>query len=198
MAHLQWLGTRYYLVYGNGGFLHNQSCLSLLQRFEGIRSLCLTLVYLQVIMNCDYMMEDMAVLPDITFLSLMVMANGHALEASAFHVLRLCTGITKLMLLFVPTRSELEAQTVCTSDCICLQLVEWETEELLLNHLEVVIGGWIGTKHEVAFVKRLFDWGTKIKEMTVNFCRSISEVKAKELYQIFQSFSRPGLCMKFY
>ena len=69
----------------------------------------------------------------------------------------------------------------------------------MLNHLkEVEIGGWRGTKHEVAFVKRLFDWGTKIKEMTVNFCRSISEVKAKELYQIFQSFSRPGLCMKFY
>jgi len=52
-------------------------------------------------MNCDYMMEDMAVLPDITFLSLMVMANGHALEASAFHVLRLCTGIRRLMLLFL-------------------------------------------------------------------------------------------------
>jgi hypothetical protein len=62
----------------------------------------------QVIMNCDYMMEDMAVLPDITFLSLMVMANGHAFEASAFHVLRLCTGITRLMLLFVATRSESE------------------------------------------------------------------------------------------
>ena len=69
----------------------------------------------------------------------------------------------------------------------------------MLNHLkEVEITGWRGTEHEVAFVKRLFDWGTKLKEMTVNFHRSISEVKAKELYQIFQSFSRPGLCMKFY
>ena len=69
----------------------------------------------------------------------------------------------------------------------------------MLNHLEeVVIGGWRGTKHEVAFVKRLFDWGTKLKEMTVNFYRSISEVKTKELYQVFQSFSRPGVCTKFY
>jgi len=69
----------------------------------------------------------------------------------------------------------------------------------LLNHLkEVEITGWRGTEHEVAFVKRLFDWGTKLKEMTVNFHRSISEVKAKELYQSFQSFSRPGVCMKFY
>ncbi|XP_066340719.1 putative F-box/FBD/LRR-repeat protein At4g03220 [Miscanthus floridulus] len=194
MAHLQWLRTPYYLVYGNGGFLHNQSCLSLLQRFEGIKSLCLTLAYLRGIENYDYMMEDMAVLPDITFLRLMVMAYGHAFEASAFHVLRLCTGIRRLMLLFLS-----EAETVCTSDCKCLQLIEWETEELLLNHLEEVeIFEWRGTKHEVAFVKRLFDWGTKIKKMTVNFCPSISEVKAKELYQIFQSFSRPGVCMKFY
>ena len=55
----------------------------------------------QDIGNYQYMMEDMAVLPDITFLHLTVMANGHAFEASAFHVLRLCTGIRRLMLLFL-------------------------------------------------------------------------------------------------
>jgi len=55
----------------------------------------------QGIENYDYMMEDMAVLPDITFLRLMVMAYGHAFEVSAFHVLRLCTGIRRLMLLFL-------------------------------------------------------------------------------------------------
>jgi hypothetical protein len=52
------------------------------------------------------MMEDMAVLPDITFLRLMVMANGHAFVASAFHVLRLSTGIRRLMLQLVATVSE--------------------------------------------------------------------------------------------
>ena len=57
----------------------------------------------QGIENYDYMMEDMAVLPDITFLRLMVMAYGHAFEASAFHVLRLCTGIRKLVLQLVAT-----------------------------------------------------------------------------------------------
>jgi hypothetical protein len=68
-----------------------------------------------------------------------------------------------------------------------------------LDHLEEVeISGWGGTEHEVTFVKRIFDSGTKLKEMTVIFYRSISEVKAKELYQMFQSFSRPGVCMKFY
>ena len=60
----------------------------------------------QDIENYQYMMEDMAVLPDITFLRLTVMANGHAFEASAFHVLRLSTGIRRLVLQLVATVSE--------------------------------------------------------------------------------------------
>ena len=59
----------------------------------------------QDIGNYQYMM-DMAVLPDITFLRLTVMANGHAFEASAFHVLRLSTGIRRLVLQLVATVSE--------------------------------------------------------------------------------------------
>ena len=57
--------------------------------------------------NYQYMMEKMTVLPDITFLCLMVMANGHAFEASVFHVLRLSTGI-RLMLQSVATGSEVK------------------------------------------------------------------------------------------
>ena len=34
--------------------------------------------------------------------------------------------------------------------------------------------------------------------MTVTFHSSTSEIKAKELYKVFQIFSRPGVCMKFY
>jgi hypothetical protein len=47
--------------------------------------------------------EDMAVFPSIiTWFSLMADANGHAFGSSAlFHVLRLCTGIRRLMLQFV-------------------------------------------------------------------------------------------------
>jgi hypothetical protein len=49
-----------------------------------------------------YMMEDMTMLPDITILHLNVLAHGHAFGASAFHVLRMCSSIKKLMLSFVP------------------------------------------------------------------------------------------------
>jgi len=60
----------------------------------------------QGIENYGYMMGNMAVLPDITFLCLIVMANGHAFEASTFHVLRLCTGLRRLSLQLVATKSE--------------------------------------------------------------------------------------------
>jgi hypothetical protein len=48
-----------------------------------------------------YLMEDMTMLPDITILHLNILANKHAFGASAFHVLRMCSGIRKLMLVFL-------------------------------------------------------------------------------------------------
>jgi len=79
-----------------------------------------------------------------------------------------------------------QVQTVCSSDCICDQPAGWETEELLLNHLEEVeISGLRGSEHEFAFVKRLFNWGTKLKEITVTFF--IQPLK-----------SRPRSCTKYF
>ncbi|KAG0541445.1 hypothetical protein BDA96_02G017200 [Sorghum bicolor] len=198
MEHLRSLGSVYYLVYGTEPFLHNHYCLSLLQCFEDIKTLSLMLAYPRDLENYQYLMEDMIVLPDITVLCLMVITNGHAFGSSVFHVLRLCTGIRRLIL-DLPTSSGSEVQTVCSSDCICDQPADWETEELLLNHLEEVeITGLRGSEHEFAFVKRLFNWGTKLKEMRVTFYRSTSEIKAKEFYEIYQSFSRPEVCLKLY
>jgi hypothetical protein len=45
MEHLQFLGTSFYLVYLHNGVIRNHSCLSLLQRFEGINTLFLKLAY---------------------------------------------------------------------------------------------------------------------------------------------------------
>uniref|UniRef100_A0A0A9DFJ3 Uncharacterized protein n=1 Tax=Arundo donax TaxID=35708 RepID=A0A0A9DFJ3_ARUDO len=110
MEHLQTLGT-YFLVYGQDGFsfTHNCACLSLLPRFKVIQNLFLTLIYLQDIDSYEYLMEDMTMLPRIMFLHLNVIANGHAFGASSFHVLRMCTGIRRLMLLLhAPTDSEVQ------------------------------------------------------------------------------------------
>lgn len=63
----------------------------------------------QEIDDFDYLMEDMTMLPDITFFKLVVSANGHAFGASAFHVLRMCSGIRRLMLSFLaPTNVEVK------------------------------------------------------------------------------------------
>ncbi|TVU40526.1 hypothetical protein EJB05_13993, partial [Eragrostis curvula] len=90
-------------------------------------------------------------------------------------------------------------ETTCSSGCICDQPTDWKTEELSLNHLqELEIGEFRASEHEVAFVKRLLNWATVLKMMTVTFNHSITENKAKELFQIFRSLSKPGVCMKIY
>jgi hypothetical protein len=55
MEHLWMLRTDYYHVYATGTFLHNHSCLSLLQRFEGIKTLFLVLVYPRVSSHFYYL-----------------------------------------------------------------------------------------------------------------------------------------------
>lgn len=92
-----------------------------------------------------------------------------------------------------------QAQTACPSGCHCDQPSNWKTEELLLNCLqEVEISDLRETEREVSFVKRLFNWATVLKKMTVTFDHSITESKAKELCQMLLSFSRPEICMMFY
>jgi hypothetical protein len=69
---------------------------------------------------CHYVMEDMTMLPDITILHLNVLANGHAFGASAFLVLRMCSGIRRLVLaLFAPTEVEVRLSFVYPI-CICI------------------------------------------------------------------------------
>ncbi|PUZ70255.1 hypothetical protein GQ55_2G212300 [Panicum hallii var. hallii] len=117
MERLQSLGTSFFIVYGPDNLAHNRGWIRLLRRFKVTERLILTLAYLLEIENCAYLMDDMTVLPDITFLHLNVLANGDAFGASAFHVLRMCSGTT-----FMPIS----------------QQANWKTEELSLNHLEEV------------------------------------------------------------
>ena len=61
--------------------------------------------------------------------------------------------------------------------------------ELALNRLqEVAIRDLVGTEHEAALVKRLFDWARVLETMTVTFHCSVAESKAKEFFQMLQSF----------
>uniref|UniRef100_A0A453C453 FBD domain-containing protein n=1 Tax=Aegilops tauschii subsp. strangulata TaxID=200361 RepID=A0A453C453_AEGTS len=55
-------------------------------------------------------MEDMTRLPNITLLTLDVMTKGHSFAASLFHILRMCTGVRKLALVFLGKPSNLEVK----------------------------------------------------------------------------------------
>lgn len=70
--------------------------------FFQVRSFCPYMFYsLQQELNDlenEYLMEEMTMLPDIMFLGLTVLASGHAIGPSVFHVLRMSTSIRRLEL----------------------------------------------------------------------------------------------------
>ncbi|KAM0849593.1 hypothetical protein ACQ4PT_053627 [Festuca glaucescens] len=202
MAYLDLLGTTFFLVYGPDGYAHNRDCVRLLRHFEVVRTLSLVLAYMledvEDLGEPHYLMEDMTRLPYVTFLTLLLIANGHSFGASSFHVLRMCTSIRKLMLICTSCL-DLEAETACASGCFCDQPPNWKTEELVLNRLqEVEISYLAGTEHDFALVKRLFSWATALKTMTISFHRSITKSMDKEFCQRILGFSKPDICVKFY
>uniref|UniRef100_A0ACD5W203 Uncharacterized protein n=1 Tax=Avena sativa TaxID=4498 RepID=A0ACD5W203_AVESA len=142
-------------------------------------------------------MEDIARLPYITRLCLDIKLKGHSFGASVFHVLRMCTGVRHLQLTLVAETRRPKAQIACPSGCVCDQPPNWKTEELALNCLqEVVILNSTGTEHEGALMKRLFDWATVLEKMTITFHGSVAESKAREFFQMLETFSRPETCVK--
>ncbi|XP_073360673.1 uncharacterized protein [Aegilops tauschii subsp. strangulata] len=162
MPHLQELTTEYLIVYGQDIFsAHNRNCLMLLQHFDRISRLILILVY-PVKCNNRFFMEEMTKFPNITSLTLAVVAYEHSFGASLFHVLRMSSGIRELEVK-VAMPIKLEAYPPCQSGCICAEPSNWETEELVLPYLKkVAIVGLRGTEHELALVKRLFNWTTML------------------------------------
>ncbi|TVU41478.1 hypothetical protein EJB05_15000, partial [Eragrostis curvula] len=197
MDQVQYLQTSPFIVYGPHNFPDNHYCLRLLQHFKLVEILVLTLVYFGELLDYQYFMDDMMMLPDTKSLHLHVIATGHAFGASLFHVLRMCSGIRKLILNL--DRPDMEEQKACPSDCICRQQANWKTEELLLNCLQEVEITDLGvSEHEVTFIKHLFIWATALKKLKVTFDRTITEREAKEFCQMLLSFSGPEICTKFY
>ncbi|XP_047066959.1 uncharacterized protein LOC124674950 isoform X2 [Lolium rigidum] len=198
MAHLHRLGMSFYLVYGPNGFRTNRDCMRLLRRFKAICSLSFALIYPHALGNSQYLMEGMTIFPVISSLRVVVMARGHSFGASLFHVLRMCTGVRRLILI-LSARAGLEAQA-CPPGCICYQAqpLNWKSERLVLDRLqEVEIREFRGTGRELAVVERLFNWSTALETVRITFCHTIDASKAKKLREMLLSFSSPGTSMKF-
>uniref|UniRef100_A0ACD5U8S7 Uncharacterized protein n=1 Tax=Avena sativa TaxID=4498 RepID=A0ACD5U8S7_AVESA len=198
MAHLHCLRTSFYLVYGPNGFRTNRDCMRLLRHFKAICTLNFALIYPNVLGNDQYLMEDLRILPVMSSLKFVVMAKGHSFGASLFHVLKMCTSLRRLIIIF-GARAGMEAQT-CPPGCICdqAQPLNWKSEKLVLDCLqEVEIREFRGTEREVAVVERLFHWSTALKTARITFCRSIDASKTKKLRHMLLSLAKPGTCMKF-
>ncbi|CAN6180980.1 unnamed protein product [Urochloa humidicola] len=200
MWHLRSLGKLAFFVYGQPGLKYNRTTMQFLQRFRAIETLMLMLTYLPEINIFQYLMEEMNALPDLAILHLMVDTNGHAFGAGAFHVLKMCIGIRKLVL-ELESSSALEDPTACRSGCICeQQQTNWQTEEFLFAHLqEVEIRNFRGSDdHGDSFVKRLFESATAMTKLKVTFDVSVTESKATDLCHMFESFATtPGVRMDF-
>ncbi|XP_048557884.1 putative F-box/FBD/LRR-repeat protein At3g49030 isoform X3 [Triticum urartu] len=184
-------------AWGLGNFtIHSESLLQMeLNNLYGLQQL---IVEAKNKGHHQYLMEDMTRLPNITLLTLDVMTKGHSFGASLFHILRMCTGVRKLALVFLGKPSNLKAQVTCPSGCICDQPLNWKSEELILNCLqEIEINGFGGTEHEVALVKLLFNWAAVLKKMTIAFHYSIPKRKAEELGRMLLGFSSPEILMDF-
>uniref|UniRef100_A0ACD5VMS5 Uncharacterized protein n=1 Tax=Avena sativa TaxID=4498 RepID=A0ACD5VMS5_AVESA len=195
MMLLRTLGIELFILEGEEAFEHNHYCMTLLRRFERIRTLDLMIYYPPDICAGPYLMEHMPSLPYVTFLALGVVAYGHSFGASSFDVISRCTGVKQLDLDFLQ-ENELVEETPCPSGCICDEPPNWRTEELALNCLEdIEIRGMRGTEHEVALVQRLFHWATVVKKVKIIFDELITEGKAKELRQLLPSFCRAEVCM---
>ncbi|CAN6180946.1 unnamed protein product [Urochloa humidicola] len=198
MPHLRSLGKLAFFVYGLHDLSYNRTTVQFLQRFRAMETLKLMLGYLPEINIFQYLMEEMNVLPDLAILHLMVDPYGHAFGAGAFHVLKMCTGIRKLILQLSGS-SDVEEPNACGTGCICGQQTNWQTEEFLFAHLqEVEIRNFRGSDHEDSFVKRLFESATAMAKLKVTFDASVTESRARELCHMFESFATtPGVCMDF-
>ncbi|TVU40475.1 hypothetical protein EJB05_13941, partial [Eragrostis curvula] len=192
MAQLQWLITNVFLVYGQHGSATNHAFLRLLERFQAIDTLQISLIYPKHIGNFQYLMEDVTAFPRIEGLAIYLRNEDHAFGASVFNVLRMCTGLGRFALVLDPD-TDLEARCTCPSGCICDQSLNWKTEELTLNDLyEVLIIDLKGTEHELDFVKRLFSWATKLKSVKIRYTSKTAS-KAKEVHEKVLSLAMPDM-----
>ncbi|KAJ1287464.1 hypothetical protein BS78_02G012100 [Paspalum vaginatum] len=115
---LQRLCANIFLVYGQHDNGENRDFRRLMQRFPFIHGLKICLSYRMDTGIFPYLMEEITTLPRTASLTISIFNRGHAFGPSAFHVLRLCTGIRRLKLALCILRG-LEVQILVTwGDCV--------------------------------------------------------------------------------
>ncbi|KAL6893452.1 hypothetical protein ACP4OV_007550 [Aristida adscensionis] len=98
LGQLQELSTNLIVAFGQPGSTSNRDFLMLIKQFQVLHNLRIPISYPEDISNLQYLMEDITTLPHVMSLTLAVINKGHSFGASAFHVLRMCTGLRRLCL----------------------------------------------------------------------------------------------------
>ncbi|KAJ1277722.1 hypothetical protein BS78_04G025600 [Paspalum vaginatum] len=196
------LRTDVFLVHGQHNLLHDRGLLKLLQQFQFIHDLHIPLGYHHRRATCGL---DRVVLVTVIVLKntcanlhsfcsahirriskilmvrsiTLVTCQGHTFGPSLIHVLKLYTGIRRLSLVLFTSKG---LESGCQSGCNCDQPTNWKAKGLLLNHLKLV---------DIINPEVL-------KNMRITLDFSVSESKARELFPILSSFSRPETRIELY
>ncbi|KAL6647320.1 hypothetical protein ACP70R_014757 [Stipagrostis hirtigluma subsp. patula] len=100
---LQILSSSGIFVYGPPGYTGNLNSARLLQHFQKIpiQHLVLSIIYPTEMVNCQYLMDAITLLPCIEILELGLATAGHVFGHSVFHLLRISTSLRNLNLVFL-------------------------------------------------------------------------------------------------
>ncbi|TVU40451.1 hypothetical protein EJB05_13916, partial [Eragrostis curvula] len=80
------------------GSATNHAFLRLLERFQAIVTLQISLIYPKHIGNFQYLMDDIMAFPRLEGLAIYLKNEDHAFGATVFNVLRMCTGLVRFAL----------------------------------------------------------------------------------------------------
>ncbi|KAJ1293657.1 hypothetical protein BS78_01G085500 [Paspalum vaginatum] len=165
-----------------GGHVFFWDALPLLQGFNKIPVLSL-FIYPPNMINCQYLMERVTLLPDIENLCLGLRKHGHGIGICVLCFLKICTRIRSLNLCIYEGIKE---QAHCSPGC-----------ELVLDSLKKLhIVGLSGADYDFRFVKRLLGWKSALKAISISFSPSatVDEDLCKELHGL----TGPEICMDIY
>ncbi|XP_021310575.1 putative F-box/FBD/LRR-repeat protein At4g03220 isoform X2 [Sorghum bicolor] len=122
LGQVQLLRTKIFWVYGSQVQREQNQCLKFLQQFKVPRSLNLILINQPDLDGYQCLLGDITLPPQIMYMHLDILNDGHAFGATLFKVLRMCSGLRRLSFEFY-TNSDLE-ETIERSRTKCTKFIQ--------------------------------------------------------------------------
>ncbi|CAN6342630.1 unnamed protein product [Urochloa humidicola] len=171
----------------------------LMQRFNTVSELRVTLAILKGSVGYKAFVKDMDKLPTCETLIISLMKNDHAFAPMMLHLLRRCSGIRKLKLYF-DWRIPSEMKSCTTSGCPCLLPENYVLDDITFDSLEdIEISFFSGSTEEEEFMKSLLSRSNMVAlkrvDLTVPFAVIPSAIM--EVIERIQSTCYPNREVQF-